>query len=344
VEPVRSSRRAPIRDSRWVALGLSAIGAFGVTSPTQAQEPEEETHIEYSVPLGCPSEDAFLVQVRARTSRFVETGDAIHARTFFISIARSDHAVSGHLVVRSAGGEQSVRDVAGNRCEDVVAAMALIVALDLDPNASTSPFAPPTASSQQAANVPGAELSPEHARASTFSRWSIGLGIHAALDGGLAPRPLLGASFFVEADGPPRGLFVPTVRVAFERATSAADAAGHGPSANFVWTAGMVEACPARWTSGSLGVSPCIRVEGGLIEAAGANIDPARSDRRPWLAAGIGAEGRWFFFTPLFLDAEVGARFPLVRTRYFFQPNNATLYDTPLVGWTAGAGIGMLFL
>ena len=74
---MRSSRRAPIRDSRCVALGLSVIGALGVTSPTQAQEPEEETHIDYAVPLGCPSEDAFLVQVRARTSRFRETADAI---------------------------------------------------------------------------------------------------------------------------------------------------------------------------------------------------------------------------------------------------------------------------
>jgi hypothetical protein len=327
-----------------MALGLSVIGALGVTSPTQAQEPEEATHIDYAVPLGCPSEDAFLVQVRARTSRFRETADATRARTFFISIARTDHAVSGHLVMRSAGGAQSVRDVAGNRCEDVVAAMALIVALDLDPNASTSPFAPPTVSSQQAANVPGANLSPEQAKASTSRRWSMGLGIHGAFDGGLAPRPFIGALFFIEANGPSRGLFVPTVRVAFERATSAADAAGQGPSANFVWTAGMVEACPARWTAGSFGVAPCIRVEGGLIEATGANIDPARSDQRPWLAAGIAAEGRWFFFTPLFLDAEVGARFPLVRTRYFFQPNNTTLYDTPLVGWTAGVGIGMLFL
>jgi hypothetical protein len=327
-----------------MALGLSVPAALGVTNTSQAQEPEEAAHIEYAVPPGCPSEDAFRVQVRARTSRLRETADATHARTFLVSIARADHSVSGHLVVRSAGDGQLVRDVAGNRCEDVVAAMALIVALDLDPNAATSSLAASTVSSQQAANVPGPEHAPERARATASSAWSMALGIHAALDGGPAPRPLIGAWYFVEAGGPPRGFFAPTVRVAFERATSAADAAVPGPTASFTWTAGMVEACPARWTSGSSGISPCLRMEAGVIEATGANIDPVRSPRRPWLAAGVGAEGRWFFFTPLFFDAEVGARFHLYRTRYFFQPDITTYYETPLVGWTAGAGVGMLFL
>lgn len=322
--------------------GLSVvIGALCVARASQAQEPGEALHLDYQVPRGCPSEDVFLAQVLARASRVRETPDATNVRTFSISIARIERAVSGHLVVRDADGRQSIRDVAGDRCEDVVAALALIVALDLDPNASTSPLGP-MAPSPRASEVPGAERRQEHPGPSGSGSWSLSLGVHVALEGGLAPRPLVGALFFVRADGPPRGLLVPNVRVALERATSAADAAVQGPTATFDWTAGMVETCPVRWSAGAFGISPCLRIEGGLIEATGVKVDPTRSDRRAWLAAGAGAQGRWLFFTPLFLDAEAGARFPFFRTRYFFEPN-ATLYDTALVGWTVDAGIGMLF-
>jgi hypothetical protein len=61
------------------------------------------------------------------------------------------------------------------------------------------------------------------------------------------------------------------------------------------------------------------------------------------VALGATGRARWLFLGPVFLELDAGLRFPLTRTRYFFEPDT-TVDEPPTVGWTAGAGLGVRFL
>jgi hypothetical protein len=153
---------------------------------------------------------------------------------------------------------------------------------------------------------------------------------------------MVGFPVFVEVAGPNRGGFAPALRVGFDRSSSGAIDV-QGPTATFTWTSGLVEGCPLRWTYETLKVEPCLRAEAGVLTGAGANIVAARDVTRPWVAVGAVGRAEWFFLSPLFLDVEAGLRFPLVRTRYFFDPDT-TIYRPPPAGWVAGIGLGVRFL
>ena len=38
------------------------------------------------------------------------------------------------------------------------------------------------------------------------------------------------------------------------------------------WTVGILEACPTRWTFGTLSLEACLRAESGVLEGAGGDI------------------------------------------------------------------------
>jgi len=137
-------------------------------------------------------------------------------------------------------------------------------------------------------------------------------------------------------------LFDPSVRLAFVRA-------GTGPldmasgKASFTWTAGRIDGCPVAWPSrGAARVVACVRLEAGVLQVAGDQVPAPQARTVAWLAAGPLARAEWGFLWPLFLDAEVGLSIHGARERFFFIPN-ATVYDMPLLGLNAAAGLGAHF-
>ncbi|HEY5241547.1 MAG TPA: hypothetical protein VIJ22_08785 [Polyangiaceae bacterium] len=143
---------------------------------------------------------------------------------------------------------------------------------------------------------------------------------------------------------PGSGFLAWTFRAGFERASSGPVDAGNGATADFTWTVGILDVCPTRWTLGALSLEPCVRAEAGVLEGAGGGIVPARDLKPPWVAVGPTGRARLFVAGPIFLELDAGARFPLTRTRYFFEPDETV--DQPPVagGWTAGAGLGVRVL
>jgi hypothetical protein len=276
----------------------------------------EPIRVEYSAPSTCPGEDEFLTEVRARTAR----GDG--RVTFVVTVTET----TGHLVVRTVDGETE-RDVDGDTCAEVVAALSLIAALTIDPSAAPTPAPPPSVVTREALPLIVIER----------PRWRWGASVDAGISAGLAPNAIVGVPVSLHAIAPQAF----SVHLGFERAASGSIDVTGG-AATFTWTVATLEGCPHRWTWRGVSAEPCLRVEGGALQSRGERIVPAREDTHGWFALGAVGRAEWLFAGPAFVELDAGLRAPFTRTTYFFEPNT-TIYRAAAVSGLAVAGVGVRF-
>jgi hypothetical protein len=113
--------------------------------------------IHYDAPASCRAAEAFLDEVRARTSlaRVARPDEA--AIELSVRIVRRGAASQGHLTL-GEGSFRVDRRIEGASCDEVVSALALVTALALDPNASLSPT--PSRNAPDAPDAPDPPLAP----------------------------------------------------------------------------------------------------------------------------------------------------------------------------------------
>lgn len=136
-----------------LALALVLLTATGF--PAQGSAEPERVRIEYSAAKGCPDRAAFIRALRQRTAGLQGSSGAERMRVFRVTITPGDSLVTGRLEIQGPGTESSLRSVAGRTCVEVVAALAFMVALAIDPKTPNAPDAP----SVPSALPPGAEPS-----------------------------------------------------------------------------------------------------------------------------------------------------------------------------------------
>lgn len=345
--------------------------AIGPAAPAVAQEEAEPIRLVYRASEACPDEGSFVARIRARTARarLAWAGEA--ARTFTV-VTEAGPPPSGHVIVTGGDRPEGTRWVQGDTCSDVVDALALVVALAIDPRASSPAEARPlTAASMPASSAPPSLALPDSppdvpsaspaprapvrtSRADdtapegsvsepTLKSGAFSAGADFAVATGVAPNALLGAAPYVGWRAKSARVLDPSIRLAFMRAGSGNVVVPSGGSATFTWTVGRIDACPVAWPRGVLRTTACVRVEAGALEAAGADIVAARTRLRPWVAAGPVARAEWSFVWAVFLDAEIGALFRVTDDRFVFLPSTL-VYEVPLVGVSVGLGLGAHFL
>jgi hypothetical protein len=335
---------------------VSLVGAGAIARADDAAP----LRLNYSAPSECPRVDRFIDQVRVRAPnvRFTEDG----ARAFVVRVSARRPRFEGRLTVREVDGSEAERTVTGDSCAETISALALIaaVAAESPPESTKAALTSPAAESASATPAPrapepaadaGAPEKPRDARepeqaeaapreaARAQPTWTLALGAQGGVVSGASPDALVTVPVFAEAASRSEALLSPAVRLRFEHAGSGSiDAAG--ASAHFVWTAGSVDVCPAHVAAGNLRLFPCARVEAGVLDAEGLDVQPARDRVRPWARAGLAGRGRVTAVGPLFLELEAAVLAALVRDRFFFQPG-ATVFRPPPVGVSASAGIGV---
>jgi hypothetical protein len=343
------------------------IFAIAASIPSaRADDPAEPVRIDFRAPATCPSREAFLAGIRARTSRMQLAPTGSPARTFSVVLEDRASGGAGRVTIQDRDGRQLRRDVTGASCEEVADVLALVVALAIDPHATLAPRTPqsaPTASGSAQENAPSPSATPapvaptasaapdappvhEEARQSiardrASRTFFLAAGAGASGRSGVTPAVLFGSHVFVEARVATDTWSALRLRLSFERTASGMlDVDGGG--ARFTWTAARADTCVAGWRKGSASISPCFGAEAGTLEAAGSNIDHARGATRPWLAIGPLVRAAWRLVDPLYLAFDVSAHAALVRPQFFFEPN-ATVYDVPLFGAGAGLSLGAFF-
>jgi hypothetical protein len=291
-----------------------------------------------------------MAELRARTDRLSESPRGEGSSVYRVHAETTSDGAHGRLDVVDASGATSSREVEGSTCKDVVDALALVLALAVDPNASTAPLpplAPPAAAPPPVATAIERPMAPPAApRAPPWSS-HLGASAGAALKTGAAPALLvgpmvgLGAAWEPSAQG---SRIEPALelRATFTWAQSGTIPVGAG-AARFTWTAGLLDVCPVRATAGRVQAAPCARIEGGILDAAGLQLDVNHDVSKPWVAVGAAARVRWAPVGALFVDLDGALLASVLRYHIFFDQPQTTIYDVPLVGAEATLSAGVRF-
>jgi hypothetical protein len=127
-----------------MAVGAAAaLVILAQALPTARVEP---IRIAYHAPARCPDEAQFLGEVFARTPLARSAAEGEAAREFAVDIADgSDGALSGSLEIHSTDSPVSRRDITATRCDELVSALALMVALAVDPEGASGSALGPAA-------------------------------------------------------------------------------------------------------------------------------------------------------------------------------------------------------
>jgi hypothetical protein len=319
-----------------LALAVS-LGREG-TASGQAEAPEADAvlHLDYSAPPACPDANAFRAALSTRKRR-VASGERV-AESVSVTVTESRGRARGRLVIRAAGRDVGAREVDGASCLEVVQALALVAALDLDaaPAAPRAhPVLPPDVH----------ELPPEDARPVAppprAPSWQLAVGAHGSMMVGVADGLLFGAPVFVDFASASHAVVAPSARIVFEGTVSGESQEAVG-ALRFTWLAGAVEGCPIRVGTTALHVQPCARVEVGALTGSPENVSFGHGATEPWLAAGAVARAVWAPTRLIFLEIEGGGEAHLLRPQYSFLPGT-TDFPPRVASALVELGVGVRF-
>lgn len=301
----------------WIlSFAISLLLLPAVAHAEDAMLPADSTlRVAYAAPLPCPSEDLFVAQIRERAPdvRVVSADEAATLAGVDI-VSESDGSFRARLVLESQSAPRSERIVTGQSCADVVRAVAFIV----------STFAFEQTSHVEAANeakaaAPAPEPAPsdddrDHAsKGPRKAFWAV-LGSLGARDG---IGSTFGPSYRLALERFEEGSWLsPSIRPSIGLAT-VSEYAGSDSLDGRLYTLAL-DGCAFRLgrADGLFGVSPCLRVEGGLeVGQLGAANSEALG--LAWLAPGALARFRSRLPIGLVVELDAGFVVPLFPHRFY---------------------------
>jgi len=332
--------------ARWRALRASYASALiGLVSPllvpldARAEGPIEQIGLDYSAPAECPSAEQVLRQIAGYTAKWTLAHGRDDVRHFRLRAEHRDGAYVGRFDLREADGTTVGREVTGDSCEDVALALAITVALAIDPRATVGV-------GEESPSPVGVQVT-DAPPAPNDSSSRMNLAVGARVEGTTAVSGLLAvidAFFEIEAERAIERLpwFRPVVRVglrqSFTRTASVGDA-----RVDIGWTAGQIEACPSRLVFASqLSVEGCLGANVGELTALARDIPGAERTRRLWFDYGGLLALRWQAHPNLFAELAGASWVPRTRDRLRVAPDGL-VSRAPEVGFSAGVGIGWRF-
>ncbi len=282
----------------------------------------------------------FVRRVGLRSSRLAFSAGA-DATPVAITITPIEEGhVEGTMLIPSATTTSMAefrRNVEGSSCEEVADALALIVALMVDPESTGTPT--------EAATVPAhdreleaprpahpAHRAPPPARG---ERWRSTVGTHGAI-AAIDELPI-GASLFGEmAMG--HGRRTLALRLAFTSYVAEAD--DRTRAATLVWTYFTPQLCLLRLGTRAASISPCAGMSmGALTSGPTQGVKRPRELIRAWLAPQAIVRARIAMSSRLSLEVETALAVPLTRDRYGFGDGEA--FRVPLLVPSMSLGVSM---
>jgi hypothetical protein len=170
-----------------------------------ADEAEEPVRLFYQAANGCPDESSFVARIRARSPRARVAWPGEAAREFTITLDDAPRA-SGSVTVKAVDRTEGGRRVEARTCAEVADALALVIALAIDPHASTgsepprmppqpvSPPPSPTADTFAALANPAPPTASDARTVNGGARGELAVGADLTVAEGVAPRALVGGS------------------------------------------------------------------------------------------------------------------------------------------------------
>jgi hypothetical protein len=324
----RTARESTQSSPPWARLAVTAAPLFAsvsLSTPSSAQTTQTPIRLEYDAAASCPDRDTFVADLRARTDRFVLTLADPQAATYRVTLRSADESI-GRVESREPSGAPIVQELHGATCGEVADALALVVALAIDPRAAgasaptavpppPAPLASPSLAPSSPAPAPRELPSDRPAGlTSPASRWAISSTVGFGVSG-----PFLGPEAFLEAALVPAAAdhgvsLLLDARVGGSFTWSSAGDS-FGDVAQFTRPSGLLDLCPVRLASGRFAASACARGEAGALTASGGS--PQRT--RPFGAGGALLVARWALLDRVFVQLVGGAVAPFVHDRFILD-------------------------
>jgi hypothetical protein len=312
---------------------------LGLAAPSVATP----IHIDFEAPADCPSREAFYEAVHSRLDRIRLAGEGEASLVIRVRLTRVGTKINGELRIAGDEGGETRRHVDGERCAQVMDALALttVIALDrvvnspeapaTEPPPAPPPPAPPTPDRASRAAVP----SPAAARPALH----VQLGARALVAAVVSPYVNVGGEVFVrlarDGDGP-------TLDLALAHARNDLFAPASGVAV--LWTAIELSACAPGWSIASdFRVRPCALGSGGWLDTTDESLDHPSPVLRSWWSLGglvraSASLGRGFA-----VELEGGINVPLVRRRYVANNPDRFLGETPILSVFGAFGVAYRF-
>lgn len=314
----------------------------------------------YETTSSCPTRDAFIDQVRAYTTGWEAVPEGAPAtRSIHVVTSAGTKDASGAFAVVTADGKTSERRLTAPTCEAVTRALALMVAVAIDPDAlakgptlaeaetkSVEPPPAPVSPPPPEKRAPAvAAMPPESEAASPHYR--IAVELRAEVTSAVVSRgmPVIGAALSFE----PTALVsraAPWVAPTFAlgvRQSLPTETSSVGGSTRFLWTAGNLRACPLRFGGRSvLGISLCAEMDLGRLSAQARGFDAATEGSFAWLDFQASSFASVRLTKTVFLEANAAIVAPYSRRRFLLS-NGDVISRAPPIGPIGGLGVGAKF-
>jgi len=265
--------------------------------------------------------------------------------------------VVAELVLATPGAEQPPRRFVARSCAEVADAIALIIAVTLDPTsvrnsvatgntaAATEPrsdgVTPPDKRPDQppaSPVAPPATLAPAtpappvaSAKKQRFSAYVAGQTIFGA-----APSVMPGLALYAMAALDGEGVWSPALFIGATHVWRD-DLSEPGGAASFTLDAASLDACPFRVGRSRFVARPCASALVGRLATSGADTEQAASSTRPFATAGVALNAS--YGTTVELSARLSAGMTLIRDSYDF--GGLTFHRAGAITVAASLGAGL---
>jgi len=315
----------------WSAVGLAIVAAPATAGAT----PSDAGTFGYHAPSDCPSSVDFSAQVAARTAGWLAPSSPFAVT---VAIDRGAQGLVGRVTF-SRNEQRTVRELQAGGCKELVQALAFIVAVLVDPQASASPL--PLPAEEPAASVSPVPAAAPALRPVTAPLWLIA-GPEAALNTPLTRHGAVAERLFFGIGRGDRSLAMSSARLSFGRASAHASSPLSGALAEFELETARLEGCLLRVTAYGLAFEPCPFVELGRLRAVGVHSSGFVTRDELWSSLGLALRPTWTFARRLVLGAGLAVQLPLARYRFAFT-GEPELTRTPEVAFEASLCLGLRF-
>lgn len=349
-------------------LVLAFVAASEGTAAAASNAGSLTAALEVAASPDCTTRADVIARVHARSPRvaFVEDGADVAVSARF-SLLRNG-AVAGELAIVRHGAEPSVRHVVAQSCAEAADAVALIIAVTLDPSsgehggaaerdaasaatadtngtkngsadgASRSPPAEPKARATAAPVADdGTSASSSPSPFSGDPRFGLLFAGQTFL--GPAPGVMPGIALYATAGIDRRGAWSPALLLGAVHAWRSG-VEEPGGTAAFTLNAVSLDLCPLRFRSSRLEVRPCASLLGGGFSARGTDTqNPVQESARPFWMLGAAGVVTLALVWRLEASARVAVGANLVRDSFEFSP--VVFHEVAPVTLGASLGLGV---
>jgi hypothetical protein len=307
-------------------------------------------------PADCISRGDLAARVAARSARIRFVDDAAVYAHVVVTSARPGNVVA-ELVLETAGAEQPPRRFVARSCSEAADAIALIIAVTLDPTSArngagttstaTEPRAdvasPPTEKRTEQSPASAPVVAPATLESPTPARpvpparkQRFGAYVAGQTIVGPAPSVMPGLALYAMAALDGDGLWAPAL---FLGATHVwrDELSEPGGTASFTLDAASLDACPFRVGRARFVARPCASALVGRLATSGADTEQAASSARPFATAGVAVNAS--YGTTIELSARLAAGMTLIRDWYDF--GGVTFHRAGAITVAASLGAGL---